>query len=198
MENAYESFSKYIKREDALEKTPIGLLRKEYMKLNPDIVFNWVDSIKCIDGLDTDESKKWSKFVIKSALELSNGIYNPMLHSLEDLNGGGHIVLAEWYYEAAYNGCLYKHPASMTRFEKEFRTRVLTKLANSIGDFSMSVLEMEAVSAFFLLRNNYMKYKNMFAYDKLLALKVINRFAKAHDIRFEDAESVLRGYTYCI
>jgi hypothetical protein len=194
-----KSFADFMKREDDVAKTPIGRLRRKYLNMNPDVVFNKVGDIYCINGfLDSTESRAWSKFVMQTALELTDGTYDLRLHALDDISGGGHILLAEWFYYMAYTGCAYKTDLKLTRFQKEFRVKVLSKLSDKLGDFIMSLLEKEALCSYLLLRNSYMKYKDMFAPNKLLALKVINRFAKAHDIRFEDAESVLRGYTYCI
>lgn len=193
-----KSFADFIKREEDEKKTPIGRLRLKYIDLNPDLIFNWVNDIKCINGLDSYESMEWSKYIMKASLDLTDSIYDPILHRLDDLNGGSHILLAEWFYITAYNGYAYRHPEKLTTWQKEFRIRVLTKLTRNLKGFPMGIKEKESLCSYLLLRNSFMKYKDMFVPDKLLALKVINRFAREHEIRFEDAESVLRGYTYCI
>jgi hypothetical protein len=193
-----KSFAEYIEKEDAEEKTPIGQLRLRFLELYPEYVFNRVSGIKCINGLDSCESRKWSGFVVKASLALTDSIYVRELHNLDDLCNGEHILLAEWLYEFAYNGLAYKHNTRLTRFQNTFRFRVLNKLTKSIGNFEMSLAEKEALCSYLLLRNSYMKYKDMFVPDKLLALKVINRFARENEIRYEDAEVVLRGYTYLI
>lgn len=146
--------------------------------------------------MDSCESRKWSNYVVKASLTLTDSIYVDELHNLEDLNNGDHIILAEWFYQFAYNGLAYKRNARLTRFQNEFRFRILNKLTKKLGNFQMSLAEKEALCSYLLLRNSYMKYKDMFVPDRLLALKAINRFAKAHDIRYEDSEIVLRGYTY--
>jgi hypothetical protein len=196
MEMYSKSFAEYIKREDAEENTPIGQLRLRFLELYPEYVFNRVSGIKCINGLDSCESRKWSAYVVKASLTLTDSIYVDELHNLKDLNNGDHILLAEWFYHFAYNGLAYKRNARLTRFQNEFRFRVLNKLTKKLGNFQMSLAEKEALCSYLLLRNSYMKYKDMFVPDRLLALKAINRFAKAHDIRYEDSEIVLRSYTY--
>jgi hypothetical protein len=198
MEMYSKSFAEYIEREDAEEKTPIGQLRLRFLQQNPDYVFNRINDIKCVNGLDSYESRKWSRYISQAALDLTNSLYVENLHNLNGLNNGDHILLAEWLYDFAYNGLAYKDNVKLTRFQNEFRFRVLNKLTNRLGNFKMSLAEKEALCSFLLLRNSYLKYKDMFIPDKLLALKVINRFARENEIRYEDAEVVLRGYTYCI
>jgi hypothetical protein len=198
MEMYSKSFAEYIKKEDEEMKTPIGQLRSRFLELYPEYVFNRVSDIKCINGLDSCESKQWSKYVVKAALDLTDSIYVNELHNLEGLNNGEHILLAEWFYTFAYNGLAYKPNSRLTRFQNMFRFRVLNKLTRKLGNFEMNLAEKEALCSYLLLRNSYMKYKDMFVPDRLLALKVINRFARENEIRYEDAELVLRGYTYCI
>ena len=193
------SFFEYLKKDDADEKTPLGALRKRFMELNPDVVFNWIDGVKCIDSLDSDDSIAWSKFLMKESAALQFVPCYGLVQMIKGLDNGDHIRLAEWFYNNACQGNVKISPvAPLTNFQRDFRQRVLTKLSGKTLDFQMSLVEKEALCSYLLLRNNFMKYKNLFLPDKLLALKVINRFAKAHDIRYEDAESVLREYTYSI
>ena len=86
---------------------------------------------------------------------------------------------------------------NLSRFECEHRERILKKLERLIGAFPISEDEKEAICAYFLIRRSD-KFKHMFIANKLLALKVINRYAAFNEIRFEDSEAVLRQYTYLV
>jgi hypothetical protein len=193
-----KSFAEFIKREDEEAKTPIGKLRQQYLELYPDLIFNRVNDIKCINGLDSYESRQWSKYIIIASLQLTNSIYSEELHNLDNLINGDHIILAEWFYKFAYSGLAFKQIGKLSRFQRDFRLRVLTKLTQKLGNFVTTLEEKEALCSYLLLPNNYNKYKDMFAPNKLQAFKLINRFAHEHKIRYEDAETVLRTYTYCM
>jgi hypothetical protein len=190
MEKILYSFNEYIKKVDDDEKTPIGVMRTKYIELNPDIVFNWIDGIKCIDSLDSADSWAWSRFLLREAYALIYKPYGGSFDNLAGLENGGHILIAEWFYNAYYGNRLPSKKPS--KFRTEYRVQILSKLGRHVPGFTIE--EKEALCSYLLLKNNYMKYKDMFKPNKLLALQIINRFALENTVRFEDAESVLRGY----
>jgi len=184
MESKLQSFNEFIKQLDADEQTPVGQLRLKYNELYPDVVFNWVNGIKCIGSLDSVESWMWSRFLLREAYAY---MYKPYgsYNSTVDLTNGGHIVVGEWFYNSYY------YLGQKKRGKEDNKLRIFKNLGAGF-----TLVEKEALASYFLLRNNYMKYKDMFKPNKLLALQAINRFARDNAIRFEDSEVVLRGYIY--
>jgi hypothetical protein len=189
MEESIISFNEYIKKLDIDEKTPVGIMRLKYIELNPDAVFNPVNGIKCIGSLDSEESLAWSRFLMREAYGYILKPYSGFFHKLKGIEEGGHIVIAEWVFNTYHAASLKKKGSS--KFKEEYRLQVLSKLG-----LNFTLVEKEALCSYLLLRNNYMKYRDMFKPNKLLALQLINRFAKENSIRFEDAEAVLRGYIH--
>jgi hypothetical protein len=200
------SFAEFIKKEDDYEKTPSGRLLIKYMELNPELRFHWVSNVKCVLTPDSRESILWSEYLLKEGNKLQgagfseNIGYNSLKLSDVDLQNGVHLNIANWYYNDCVANCLQRRSTALrnlTRFECEHREKILKKLERLIGSFSISEDEKEAICAYFLIRRSD-KFKHMFIANKLLALKVINRYAAFNEIRFEDSEAVLRQYTYLV
>lgn len=201
-----KSFSTYIKKEDDYEKTPAGQLLTKYMEANPELRFHWVSNIKCVQAPDSHESILWSEYLLKEANKLQGGGfsdnlgYNSLKLTDAELKNGIHLNIANWYYNDCVVNCTQRRSAALrnlSRFECEHRERILKKLERLIGAFPISEDEKEAICAYFLIRRSD-KFKHMFIANKLLALKVINRYAAFNEIRFEDSEAVLRQYTYLV
>jgi hypothetical protein len=200
------SFTEFIKKEDEYEKTPAGCLLTKYIEERPELRFHWVSNVKCVQAPDSHESIAWSEYLLKEANKLQGTSFSDVLgyNSLKlsdlDLKNGVHLNIANWYYNDCVAICLQRRSAALrnlSRFECEHRERILKKLERLIGAFPISEDEKEAICAYFLIRRSD-KFKHMFIANKLLALKVINRYAAFNTIRFEDSEAVLRQYTYLV
>ena len=201
-----KSFGEFIKKEDEYERSPAGQLLKKYMEANPDLPFFWNSNINCVGSLDSKESIDWSEYLLKEGHRLQGSDFlgplgpNSLGLTEEELRKGQHLVIANWYYNNCFNNKKERRCVALrnlTRFECEHRERILKKLERLIGVFSITEDEKEAICAYFLIRRSD-KFKHMFIANKLLALKVINRYAAFNEIRFEDAEAVLRQYTYLV
>ena len=199
-----KSFSLYIQKEDAYDLTPAGALLKQYLELFPDLKFIWINNIKCVESLDSAESIAWAEYLVNQANKIQHIPGIASLGSLNlnemDITSGHHLVIANWYY----NNCLYLKKASrsvplrsLTNFETLFRERVLQKLNGHVGNFFLDEDECDAICSFFFVRRND-KFQKIFIPNKVLALRAIKRFATINEIRFEDAENLLRSYTYII
>jgi hypothetical protein len=201
-----KSFGEFIKKEDEYEKTPAGVLLKTYMEANPELNFFWIGNIKCVGRLDSKESIDWSEYLLKEGHRLQGSVFtdelgpNSLKLTEEELRRGQHLVIANWYYNNCYSNKKEQRCVALrnlSRFECEHRERILKKLERLIGVFPLTEDEKEAICAYFLIRRSD-KFKHMFIANKLLALKVINRYAAFNEIRFEDSEAVLRQYTYLV
>lgn len=197
------SFVEFIKKEDEYEKTHAGRLLKKYTDERPELRFVWVDNIKCVKRPDSNESIAWSEYLLNEGNKIqgtwvSDNIgYNSLKLTDAELKTGLHLIIANWYYNNSFEQRRCVALRNLSRFECEHRVRILKKLERLIGSFPITEYEKEAICAYFMIRRSD-KFKNMFIANKLLALKVINRYASLHEIRFEDAESVLRQYTYLV
>jgi hypothetical protein len=201
-----KSFGEFIKKEDDYDKTPAGQLLKQYEDANPELIFFWVRNVKCVGRLDSKESIDWSEYLLNEGHKLQGAFFNGPLEpnslrlSVDELRSGQHLIIANWYYNNCYANKKERRCVALrnlSRFESEHRERILKKLERLIGNFQLTEDEKEAICAYFLIRQSN-RFKNMFIADKLLALKVINRYAAFNAIRFKDAEAVLRQYTYLV
>lgn len=202
--SAAKSFSNYIQKEDAYDQTPAGVLIKQYLELFPDLKFTWINNIKCVASPDSAESIAWAEHLVNQANKLQNisGIVSVGSLNLNemDIASGHHLVIANWYYNNSFylkNLSRSVSLRSLTHFETRYRERVLKKLDEHIGNFTLTEDECDAICSFFLVRRNN-KFQKVFIPNKVLAFRVINRFATLNELRFEDAENLLRSYTYVI
>ena len=201
-----KSFGEFIKKDDDYEKTPAGRLLHKYVEANPELVFYWIGNIKCVGSLNSKESMAWSEYLLNEGNKLQGGGfsnvtgYNSLRLTDEELKRGQHLVIANWFYNNCYDTRVERRSLALrnlSRFESEHRERIIKKLERLIGSFPISEDEKDAICAYFMIRRSD-KFKHMFIANKLLALKVINRYAAYNEIRFEDAEAVLRQYTYLV
>lgn len=200
------SFTEFIKKEEEYEKTPAGRLLTKYTDERPELRFVWIDNIKCVKTPDSHESIIWSEYLLNEGNKIqgtwfSDNIgYNSLKLTDSELKNGLHLIIANWYYNNSVLQCSQRRCVALrnlSRFECEHRERILKKLERLIGSFPITEDEKEAICAYFMIRRAD-KFKNMFIANKLLALKVINRYAAYNTIRFEDSEAVLRQYTYLV
>jgi hypothetical protein len=160
--------------------------------------------MKYINTPDSDESLDWAKYLLKEGGKLYDADLpdlkcdKSMALSADDIKNGHHLIIANWYYNMCHKNALARKDVSLrnlTRFESEHRERILNKLTRCSGAFNMNEDEKEALCAYFFIRR-FDKFKNMFIANKLLALQVLNRYASEKHIRFEDAEALMREYSY--
>lgn len=196
------SFSEFIRKEDAYDQTPAGELLKRYLEVHPDLKFIWQNNIKCVDTMTSDASMAWATYLLNEGNKVQGAAGFTDVAALNlgvgEIADGQHLIIANWYY----NNCVYANRVkqsvairNLTRFESEHRERILTKLGKGLGQFVISYAERDAICSYCLIRRSD-KFQKMFIPNKLLALQVINRFANFAAVRFEDAETILRGYTY--
>lgn len=204
MNNIAISFCEHIKNEDMYDKSPAGLILKKYSESKPELEFKWNNNIKYVETFDSAESVALATYLFNMGTKLNGSNLLDLKYddlsafSPNEIKNGHHLIVANWYYNMCYKN-LYGHRnvslRNLTRFESEHRERILNKLMRCTSGFNMDDDEKDAICAYFLIRRSD-KFKNMFIANKLLALQVLNRYASENYIRFEDAETVIREYTY--